>query len=290
MVRSVPCFSSESPLSLYFAVFDEHRSIFGVKGVTAIPLEEVGATNILNALITAQNAIKAKELLDQQQPPSTVLVPPTPTTATTADSEISTETPESVPSRHVKFASFDNFGKSIGLIRTTTSTSDLSAGGTSSELPTEGLSTSPLGTTLVERLSFWKVTKPFSIPRPPTPPPQLEADKPKDDKPTVDKPKDDKPKDDTTVPLTSEPEQIKTPVEDNAAATTATVDEADTPKNSEVLDAVIADAAPPPATTEQQHSQLDTKIVREVIREYTKGGMYFSYAWGEYSRISQTRI
>ncbi|KAF8510997.1 SacI homology domain-containing protein [Hysterangium stoloniferum] len=35
--------------------------------------------------------------------------------------------------------------------------------------------------------------------------------------------------------------------------------------------------APPPTSVEERHSELDEKIVRETIKEFTKGGMYFSY-------------
>jgi hypothetical protein len=48
----------------------------------------------------------------------------------------------------------------------------------------------------------------------------------------------------------------------------------------EVLDSILAETAPPPATSEEKHSQLEDKIVRECIREYTKGGMYFAYNFG----------
>ena len=48
----------------------------------------------------------------------------------------------------------------------------------------------------------------------------------------------------------------------------------------EVLDSILA---PTPATSEERHSQLEEKIVKECIREYTKGGMYFAYTFGKRS-------
>ena len=33
---------------------------------------------------------------------------------------------------------------------------------------------------------------------------------------------------------------------------------------------------------EEKHSQLDVKIVKECLREFSKGGMYFSYDFGEH--------
>jgi hypothetical protein len=45
---------------------------------------------------------------------------------------------------------------------------------------------------------------------------------------------------------------------------------------AEVMDHILA-TAPAPATVEERHSELETKVVRETIREFTKGGMYFAH-------------
>ncbi len=49
---------------------------------------------------------------------------------------------------------------------------------------------------------------------------------------------------------------------------------------SEVLDTIITAAAPPPQTVEERHSELEEKVVKETIRQFTRGGMYFSYDFG----------
>ena len=49
----------------------------------------------------------------------------------------------------------------------------------------------------------------------------------------------------------------------------------------EVIETIVAAAAPPPPTIEEKHSELEEKIVRECIREFTRGGMYFAYAFGK---------
>jgi hypothetical protein len=49
-----------------------------------------------------------------------------------------------------------------------------------------------------------------------------------------------------------------------------------------VLSKVIETLAPAPASPEEQHSELEDKIVKEVIREFSKGGMYFAYTFGAY--------
>lgn len=47
-----------------------------------------------------------------------------------------------------------------------------------------------------------------------------------------------------------------------------------------VIASILSSTAPPPATTEERHTELETKVVRETIREFTKGGMYFAYTFG----------
>jgi hypothetical protein len=49
---------------------------------------------------------------------------------------------------------------------------------------------------------------------------------------------------------------------------------------AQVIESILASTAPPPVTSEERHSELETKVVRECIREYTKGGMYFAYNFG----------
>lgn len=49
---------------------------------------------------------------------------------------------------------------------------------------------------------------------------------------------------------------------------------------AEVLGDIIVATAPSPMTREETHNQLEDKIVRETIREFSKGGMYFAYSFG----------
>ncbi|KAI0647334.1 SacI homology domain-containing protein [Trametes meyenii] len=48
----------------------------------------------------------------------------------------------------------------------------------------------------------------------------------------------------------------------------------------EVIESIVSSAAPPPQTLEEKHTMLEEKIVRECIREFTRGGMYFAYTFG----------
>lgn len=51
-------------------------------------------------------------------------------------------------------------------------------------------------------------------------------------------------------------------------------------KPAEVISTILASLAPQPTTTEQRHADLEEKIIRECVREFTKGDMYFSYTFG----------
>ena len=51
---------------------------------------------------------------------------------------------------------------------------------------------------------------------------------------------------------------------------------------AEVLGDIITATAPAPTTQEETHNQLEDKIVRETIREFSKGGMYFAYNFGQW--------
>lgn len=48
----------------------------------------------------------------------------------------------------------------------------------------------------------------------------------------------------------------------------------------EVLKSIMAKTTLAPATPQEQHTELDDKIVKETIKEFIKGGMYFSYNFG----------
>jgi hypothetical protein len=51
-------------------------------------------------------------------------------------------------------------------------------------------------------------------------------------------------------------------------------------EHPEAAFSLLAETTPTPATSEERNIQLEEKIVKECIREYTKGGMYFAYTFG----------
>ena len=124
-----------------------------------------------------------------------------------------------------------------------------SAQSSSSELSTSSdnsVATSPVFNTLAERLSFWsRLSK-----RPPVSNKQHH-------------------------PLVAEPLTL---TEEQEAFDRLTNGGREQP--AEVMESILASTAPPPATTEERHSELETKVIRECIREFTKGGMYFAYRFG----------
>lgn len=53
------------------------------------------------------------------------------------------------------------------------------------------------------------------------------------------------------------------------------------PEPRQVLSQIVKSAAPPPPTIEEKYSELEAKILRQTIKEYAKGEMYFAYNFGE---------
>lgn len=49
----------------------------------------------------------------------------------------------------------------------------------------------------------------------------------------------------------------------------------------EVLSRIIEAAAPPPTTIREKYTELEMKILRQTIKEFAKGEMYFAYDFGK---------
>ncbi|KII89160.1 hypothetical protein PLICRDRAFT_40794 [Plicaturopsis crispa FD-325 SS-3] len=113
--------------------------------------------------------------------------------------------------------------------------------GASTPTSEESVNSSPIAKTLANRLSFWsRLSKR------------------------------------TTVPTTQTGEEEPlAPDEERVSLDSIIRDGKEAP--AEVIESILAATAPPPKTAEEQHSELEDKIVRESIREFTKGGMYFAY-------------
>ncbi|TFK42309.1 SacI homology domain-containing protein [Crucibulum laeve] len=223
-------------------VIDATHAVYGVKGVTAIPLSEERARITLNTLSSRNTALARPSLL------------PTHTLDTTAG--LDDEEAAGTSSPHVQFSE-DPDVKQIprqtspyftedGNLRTTSS-----AQSSSSDLSTpssERSVTSPVFKALATRLSFWnRVSKRNSL---------------------------------NGLPSQDEPLPIVEPM--SAEEEQATLDrlmKEGTEEPAQVIESIIASTAPAPATVEERHSELEDKIVRECVREFTKGGMYFAYTF-----------
>ncbi|KAF8077695.1 SacI homology domain-containing protein [Lyophyllum atratum] len=241
-------------------VVDGSHTVYGIKGVTAIPLTEDKARVTLNTL-ASRNAQLAR--------PSMLVSPTLDAVSSPQDPEM--EDPESVahyvsetPTRsppRVQFSSenqvkymtpvtptfnHDLYGRSHsrpGMSSSPQSScSDLST--PSSE---HSVTNSPVAKTLAARLSFWsRLSKRTSSSSP-----SENAEEP------------------AVIPDPStsveEPESLDKIIQDGKE------------EPAEVLDSILAATAPPPESAEERHSELEDKIVRECIREFTRGGMYFAY-------------
>lgn len=56
-------------------------------------------------------------------------------------------------------------------------------------------------------------------------------------------------------------------------------------KPAEILEAMVEAQTSAPATIEQKNSELEEKIIREVVHQFVKGGMYFAYRFGMLQNI-----
>jgi len=54
-----------------------------------------------------------------------------------------------------------------------------------------------------------------------------------------------------------------------------------------VLNKIIEAAAPPPASIRQKYTELESKVLRQTLREFSKGEMYFAYDFGMTMHLSQ---
>jgi phosphatidylinositol 4-phosphatase len=58
----------------------------------------------------------------------------------------------------------------------------------------------------------------------------------------------------------------------------------------EVLSRIIETAAPAPTTIREKYKELETKILRQTIKEFAKGEMYFAYDFGKLIHAATTAV
>lgn len=239
-------------------MLDPLHSVYGVKGVTEIPLVEERAKMALNTLAARNTALTRPSLLtthnaeatdtsldmaDDDQPPK----------IQEADShrkgyprvQFSSNPDVKVPDDGIHLNPNSAIGNSIYRPSSAQSTaSDISTPSSDASVVT-----SPVFKTLASRLSFWsRLSK-----RTPVSPTSMESEFPVVPEPMT---------------LTEEEEVLDNMMSEGKE------------EPAQVIESILASTAPPPATSEERHSELETKVVRECIREYTKGDMYFAYNFG----------
>jgi hypothetical protein len=256
-------------------VIDPSHTVYGVKGVIAIPLIEDRARIAVNTL-ASRNALLTRPSLLNSTTIDTISSPKDPlATGDPETEEIDSQiqdTSELAKSSHrvqfspddqVKFmtpvaATFEE-SENAHLRLHSTSSSHSSSSDLSTPSSEYSVTTSPVARTLASRLSFWsRLSKRTSVPP---------ANQGEGQVPTVIV---------ESHSLTQERESLDKIMQEEPA---------------EVLDSILAATAPPPVSVEERHSEMEDKIIRECIKEFTKGGMYFAYNFGKHdSSITPSQL
>ncbi|GBE82128.1 predicted protein [Sparassis crispa] len=224
-------------------LFDVSHAVYSVKGVTAIPLTEDRARAVISALASRNNANPRLSLL------------PVESVESAPEGPVIEEVSSEPRTTQVKFASEDEV-KLMTPLHThefppqdddpsppspSSSVASLSSSIVSTPSSDFSLKSDTVVKVLTERLSFWSklAKKPLST--------------------------------------RGEVEEEDVDAREEERLSLDAIIKESTEEPEQVLNSILASTAPPPRTTEQRHSELEIKIVRECIREFTRGGMYFAY-------------
>lgn len=240
------------------SIIDPLHLVYGVKGVADIPLVEERARVALNTL-AARNVVYTRPSLlpnVRSKQPTDISLDMDDRQESIAEANSSTRRVTSSPRVQFSNSTSDSprlesnaeIGRSISRPSSAASSSD------ASELSTPDSDHNgpgaPVFKTLANRLSFWsRLSK-----RTPVSPVETE--------------------------FSALPEPMSLIEEQAVLDSIMTSEGRNKPEPAEVMDHILA-TAPAPATVEERHSELETRVVRETIREFTKGGMYFAHNFGE---------
>ena len=251
-----------------------------MKGVTALPLSHDRANIVLNTL-AAKNAAGPRPSLfptvsiDTLIPTSSMPLDEKSAATAVADLLQPDPTPQVLPdndqsSPRVKFAEEDQI-KLMTPVTPRHFITELNedsppspSSGASTPTSVASANTSPIAKTLADRLSFWsRLSKRTSL----TP------------SETAGLASQIQPDEDKVSKAPSSDAQREAPLTELAGSVEAAhVDPAT--ERREVVNSIVQATAPAPESEAAQHQELESKVVRECIREYTKGGMYFAYNFG----------
>jgi hypothetical protein len=259
-------------------VISEAQAVFGVKAVTAIPLEEDRARTVLNTLATKQASVARPSLMPGLSVDS-VLRARQDSIDDADDGEdrldfVQPSVTQEDNAPRVKFADHHQV-KVMSPLHASTfdrddddrDTTPPTPSSTTSTLSETSNKTNALANTIAERLSFWN-----RLPKRSTGAASSAAEAENE----VRKSAEEEHK------LLEEPEATHGVVDPSGETVKDPIGENEEQAPGEMLHTMVQETAPTPISQAVQHAQLENKIVRETIREYTaKGGMYFSYTFGQ---------
>lgn len=248
----------------HYLVLDPSQEVFSVKHVTVIPLTEIRANDALKTLAARHNADPRSSLvpassvtmpvsLDDVPSGSDSRGPDAPRVTFAEEEQVKIMTPRALEGKGFEHSD-DEYEPETGA----SSPSDSVASTPSSEF---SVMTGNIAKTLADRLSFWnKMGK-----------------KPASGTPTIEQTLAD---DSEQLPSHSRRSSI-----DERTSLDAIIKQGDR-KPSEILDAMVEAQSSAPATVAQKNSELEEKIIKEVVHQFVKGGMYFAYRFGTLSKNS----
>lgn len=240
-------------------VFEIRHTVYSVKHVTAIPLIEDRARTVLSTL-ASRHHVNPRQSLIPPEPADTIPVAENGTTDVTSAGE-STNSAEST-SPHVKFANDPQVEVMIPLVTKEFGVRDEgtppspSSSVTSTPSSEHSLNTDAVVKTLTARLSFWdRLSKRTSV-------------SPSSSAETEHRRSAESEASDAIAQDRQEPFSLDSMIEDGSK------------ESEQVIESILNKTAPSPPTTEEKRTELEDKIVRECVREFTRGGMYFAYNFG----------
>ncbi|KZT71284.1 hypothetical protein DAEQUDRAFT_724233 [Daedalea quercina L-15889] len=256
-------------------LFEPRHAVYSVKGITSIPLAEDRARPILSSLAARNSADARLSLAPSSSGPDTPPVDAellqaserTPAeTLFSANSVMSPNAKGAASPPRVTFAAEPN----VKIMTPQTSqrfetheegaeegdspspSSSMASLASSAASSTFSVNTDAVAKTLAARLSFWN-----RLPK------RSSAAATSSEQQGV----------------SDDPETEISVDEDHARLSLDTMMKESNDEPAQVMESILQTTAPVPATQEEKRSELEDKVLREVIREYTKGGMYFAYAF-----------
>jgi phosphatidylinositol 4-phosphatase len=233
---------------------DPRYVVYGVRGVAAIPLVEEHARTTLGTIASRHSLM-----------PPVLGATPDSDGASAAARNVGTERMTVGPTGDQKSLQqenlipqldhpFDDSHKTTVLEVPDSSSARSSLSDESSHSSEHSISTSPIAKTLASRLSFWSrlSKRPSRLSKLPTQTEDRDVSDPE------------------SLPFLQEQELVN-----------EIMDHGDE-EPARMVDSILAATAPPPASVEEKQTELERKVIRECVKEFSKGGMYFAYNFGKF--------